>query len=108
MAVSPEQVLQVAALARLRVEPSEVEALSAELTAILDHVASMAEVCVPDELVATNLDPLVAPLRADQSAPHIPVVRPEDNAPAWREGFFLVPRVAALDAPAIPPNPADE
>ena len=42
MAVSLDDVLRVAALARLRLDPAEVERFTAQLNSILDHMACSA------------------------------------------------------------------
>src|SRR5690606_30737276 len=39
----------------------------------------------------------IAPLRADDVAPDALRVPPSELAPSWRDGFFTVPRLAALD-----------
>ena len=96
MAVSPAEVLAVAKLARLRLSPEEVARFTEQLNGILSHV---------DELIAVDAagdeDGDIggsAPLRGDEPGAD-PLLRPPSEfAPDWREGFFTVPRLPALDA----------
>ena len=94
MAVTEQDVRHVAALARLGLEPARVPALVQELNGILRHMEALAK-------VGTRLvDPVEGvgssgmPLRTDGGPPY-PLARPrEEFAPATRDGFFLVPRLA--------------
>ncbi len=98
MPVTTADVLHVAALARLRLRPEEVERLTGQLNDILSHVAelALAETAEVEPEPATEWP---APLRPDGALPdrlHLP---PAELAPAWEDGFFTVPRLAALDTP---------
>jgi aspartyl-tRNA(Asn)/glutamyl-tRNA(Gln) amidotransferase subunit C len=95
MSVTPDDVRRVAALARLRLAEPEVARFAAELTGILRHV---------DELRSLNLDGVepsviaaaaAAPARADLPGADPLHSAPADAAPAWHDGFFTVPRLAA-------------
>ncbi len=98
MPVTTADVLHVAALARLRLRPEEVERLTGQLNDILAHVAELAAA----ETAEVEPEPATegpAPLRTD-GAPPDPLQRPPaELAPDWEEGFFTVPRLAAMDAP---------
>ena len=91
MAVSDADVLHVAALARVAIPGDVVPALVRELNGILDHMTVLERVDV-STVVADARDPM--PRRTDIVAP-IALDRPlSDFAPAPRDGFLLVPRLA--------------
>jgi len=99
MAVSREEVLKIAALARLRLTPEEVERFAAQLGTILDHIGLLSEV----KEAAPPVEPVEwpAPLREDGGRPDPLGLPPRELAPAWEEGFFAVPRLPALDTAAL-------
>lgn len=94
MAVTREEVLRVAALARLRLEPREVERMTAQLNAILDHADALG---AGDAGAVDEGDDAAAPppLRADEPPADPLAFGPERLAPAWADGFFTVPRLSA-------------
>ncbi|HLU26126.1 MAG TPA: Asp-tRNA(Asn)/Glu-tRNA(Gln) amidotransferase subunit GatC [Longimicrobiales bacterium] len=98
MAVTREQVLQIAALARLELSDSELERLTGQLNRILEHVDELAELGSLEGVPEAGAADRTAPLRDEESKPDALVVPPSELAPDWREGFFVVPRLAALDA----------
>ncbi len=92
MAVGRDEVLRLARLARLRVDPDELDSLTSDLNALVEHVASLGpgegpvpEMSVPPAAVAGDVapDPLRIPL------PQL--------APRWRDGFFAAPRPKAFE-----------
>ncbi len=98
MPVTTGDVLHVAALARLRLRPEEVERLTGQLNDILSHVAELASA----ETSQVEPEPATqwpAPLRADDAPPDALKLPPERLAPAWADGFFTVPRLAAMETP---------
>jgi aspartyl-tRNA(Asn)/glutamyl-tRNA(Gln) amidotransferase subunit C len=90
MAVSRDDVLRTATLARLRVEPDRVDAVAAELSSILAHMEVLQQV---DVSAVEPFADVSMPLREDVVAPVTLAKTREDNAPIMREGFFLVPRL---------------
>jgi aspartyl-tRNA(Asn)/glutamyl-tRNA(Gln) amidotransferase subunit C len=93
VSVSEDDLRHIARLARLGLDPARVPALVGELNRILEHMDVLAQVDVsgvdPDARPVTS-----APLRDDVVAP-LPFAHPRESfAPAMREGFFLVPRLA--------------
>ncbi len=98
MPVTSADVLHVAALARLRLRPDEVERLTGQLNDILAHMAELATA----DVAGVEPEPATewpAPLRSD-GAPPDPLERPpEALAPAWQDGFFTVPRLSAMESP---------
>ena len=95
MAVTHDDVRHVAELARLAVDESRLDHLVAELNGILTHmdVLSQVDTRTIDKAV---LHPTVStPLRSDSSGP-LPLATPREMfAPAMRDGFFIVPRLAS-------------
>ncbi len=98
MAVGREEVRRIAALARLRPDEAMTDRLTAELNGILEHIRTLDEadvssvdepVRLPDEPVRFR-DPSLAPDALAGGAPG-------SVAPGWRDGFFTVPRLPALD-----------
>ncbi|MBX6362447.1 MAG: aspartyl/glutamyl-tRNA amidotransferase subunit C [Gemmatimonadetes bacterium] len=97
MAVTREEVLHVARLARLRLLPEEVERFTGQLNDILEHFGELASA----DLAGIAPEPATswpAPVRPDTAPPDPLALPPSALAPAWEAGFFTVPRLAALDA----------
>ena len=93
MAITREQVLHVAKLARLELSGEEVERMRMELSAILDAVGKVAELDLEGvEPTAHPLD-LVNMLAEDEPRPSLPREEALANAPDPEDGFFGVPAV---------------
>ena len=91
MAISRDEVLHVARLARLALTDEEVERLGAQLNAILEAVGKVAELDLDDvEPTAHPLD-VVNAWADDDARPSLPVDEALANAPDREEGFFKVP-----------------
>lgn len=93
MKIERAQVEQVARLARLALEPVELDALTGQMDAILGYVAKL------DELDTTGIEPTAhaVPMenafREDAVRPSLGVERALVNAPAAANGCFRVPKV---------------
>jgi aspartyl-tRNA(Asn)/glutamyl-tRNA(Gln) amidotransferase subunit C len=91
MAISKEEVLHVASLARLELSAEEVERFTEQLGAILEAVGKVSE------LDLTDVEPLSHPLdlvnvwAEDEPRPSLPLERALDNAPATEDNHFRVP-----------------
>ena len=94
MSVSSDDVRHIAALARLGLDESRLQALAHELSSILDHIEELA---TADTSSVVNDDAAgrgQMRLRADEVNP-APLQRSrEEFAPSMRDGFFMVPRLA--------------
>lgn len=93
MALTPEQVAHVAALARLELTPEEASLYGAQLSAILDAAALLDELDVSGVAqVGAALAP-AAPLRPDAPIPSLPSEQGLANAPARVGTAFSVPKI---------------
>lgn len=98
MSVFRDEVRHVARLARLALDEDEAESLAGELSGILEHVEALrgAPVAEADEEGPEPLE-LAPRVRPDGEGPDALVRPPSELAPDWREGFFVLPRLTALD-----------
>lgn len=104
MAVTHDDVRNIVALARLAVAPDRLDALVSELNGILSHMerlqgadgAQGAETAQRAETAQGAERAQGAGMRmADDVGPSVALTRPISAfAPEWRDGFFLVPRLA--------------
>jgi aspartyl-tRNA(Asn)/glutamyl-tRNA(Gln) amidotransferase subunit C len=91
--LSSDQVRHVARLARLRLSNDQIEQFRAELSSVLDHVASL------DEVDVTGVQPLSSPhdlaqrLAEDVIQESLPVETVLRAAPAVEDSFIAVPKV---------------
>ena len=97
MTIGRDQVLHVAKLAELAVREGELDRLVEQLNRIVDYVAQLDQ--VPGDAGGDPFlpgPPSVA-LREDVPNP-VPLARlPADFAPEFADGFFLVPRLGAME-----------
>lgn len=94
MAVTPDDVRHIAHLARLAVDEARVPELVRELNGILGHMAALQQVDTAGVEPTTGVGDAGLALRED-TGPPIPLARPlEGFAPAMRDGFLVVPRLA--------------
>lgn len=99
MAVTRADVLHIARLARIALEPAELDRMTTQLNAILTHVDALRSLDlegVPPFNVAVEGAP--AP-RADVPGADPLAQEPGGFAAAWRDGFFTLPRLAAHRGP---------
>ena len=93
MALSREEVLHVAELARLSLRPEEVELFTRQLNEILAYVQKLEELDTTGVAPLAHVIPLVNAFREDVVREGLPLEAALKNAPAREEGSFLVPRV---------------
>ena len=91
MAISREQVLHVAKLARLDLREDEVERLTLELGAILDAVSRVAELDLADVPPTSHPLDLVNVWAEDEPHTSLDVEDALANAPAREGDLFPVP-----------------
>lgn len=91
MAITRDEVLHVARLARLELTDEEAERFTEQLSAILEAVAKVSELDLSDvEPTAHPLD-LVNVWGEDEPRQSLPVDEALANAPDRQDGFFKVP-----------------
>jgi aspartyl-tRNA(Asn)/glutamyl-tRNA(Gln) amidotransferase subunit C len=95
MAVTPDDVKHVAALARVGMTDERAAKFTAELNTILAHMDVLARVDTGRMEPIVGIGAQTTPLAADER-PSVPLEHPvESIAPAMRDGFFIVPRLAS-------------
>lgn len=100
MSVSKEDVRKIARLAELHVDDANLPALADQMSRILDYVAQIGAVPGTESVRPFVPGPVASRLRPDVVQPAPLAFGPADMAPAFRDGFFLVPRLSAFDAAA--------
>jgi aspartyl-tRNA(Asn)/glutamyl-tRNA(Gln) amidotransferase subunit C len=91
--ITRSEVESTAALARLSLTDRETERLAADLGAILDYAAALAEVDTSGTEPTSHVIPLPTPLREDEPAPPLDPALALANAPESSGSAFVVPRV---------------
>ncbi|MFA6358198.1 MAG: Asp-tRNA(Asn)/Glu-tRNA(Gln) amidotransferase subunit GatC [Candidatus Omnitrophota bacterium] len=93
MSIDKETVEQVAHLARIELQPNELEKLSGQLHDILGFIDKISTLNIENIAPASHILPISNVLRED--VPHISLT-PEkalENAPSKQGNFFSVPKV---------------
>jgi aspartyl-tRNA(Asn)/glutamyl-tRNA(Gln) amidotransferase subunit C len=91
MAITRDEVLHVARLARLALTDEEVERLTAELGAILDAVSKVSELDLEDVPPTSHPLDLVNVWDDDEPRPSLPLDDVFANAPEREGDLFRVP-----------------
>lgn len=94
MAVSRDDVLHIAELARLGVDQARADALTRELSAILQHMEVLSQVDTATVAPTAGVGAGGTPLRPDVGISPLMQGTLDSFAPAMRDGFFIVPRLA--------------
>jgi aspartyl-tRNA(Asn)/glutamyl-tRNA(Gln) amidotransferase subunit C len=93
--IDREQVLHVARLARLELSEPEVERMTGELSAILDHIEKISGLELEGVPETTHVIEVENALRADEPRPSLPRELVLANAPAVADDGFSVPSPTA-------------
>jgi aspartyl-tRNA(Asn)/glutamyl-tRNA(Gln) amidotransferase subunit C len=93
MAVTREDVLHVAALARLEVAPEQVQSFQHDLAAILEHFEKLNEIDTSNVLPTSHALSLENVFRDDVVSPSLNQEDALGNAPQKAYGHFRVPKV---------------
>jgi aspartyl-tRNA(Asn)/glutamyl-tRNA(Gln) amidotransferase subunit C len=97
MSVTREEVLRIAQLAELHVDEDQLPALVEQMSRIIDFVAQLSQLPAADTVKPFLAGPDAARFRSDEVKP-IPLARPPaDTAPAFKEGYFLVPKLEQFE-----------
>ena len=97
MSVTPEEVRQIARLAELSVDDEHLPELAHQMSRIVDYIAQLAQVPGNEHARPFLPGPDAIRLRPDVVAPQPLEGRLADFAPAFREGFFLGPKLGAFE-----------
>jgi aspartyl-tRNA(Asn)/glutamyl-tRNA(Gln) amidotransferase subunit C len=93
MALTLEEVEQIAALARLRLTDDEIAHYREQLSAILDYMAKLKELDTSAIEPTATVLPLRTVLRPDVVTPSLPLDELLANAPDAEANMFRVPPV---------------
>ena len=93
MAITREDVLHVARLARLEIPEGDVEAVQAQLGAILEAVGTVSELDLSDVEPTSHPLDVVNVWAEDEPRPSLPREDALANAPDPEDGQFRVPAV---------------
>jgi aspartyl-tRNA(Asn)/glutamyl-tRNA(Gln) amidotransferase subunit C len=95
MTISREAVLHVAKLARLEIPEDQIEAVRADLGAILEAVGKVSELDLSDVEPTSHPVDLVNVWGEDEPRPSLPLEDALANAPDPVDGAFRVPAVGS-------------
>ena len=90
MKIDRDEARRVAGLANLDFDDAGLDRMATEMTKILTYIDQLREV---DTMGFEERDLAVTPFREDEPRPSIDREDVARNAPAWRDGFFVVPKV---------------
>ena len=91
MQITREEAARIAVLAHLRFDEPALDRMAAEMTKILSYIEQLAGA---PTLSGTNSESSApAALRPDEPVAGLDRDTVAANAPAWIDGYFLVPRV---------------
>jgi aspartyl-tRNA(Asn)/glutamyl-tRNA(Gln) amidotransferase subunit C len=97
MSVSRDEVVRIAQLAELEVDEEGLDILVEHLSRILEYVAQLQEVPAGDGARPFTSGPDALRLRPDEVKPWPLAFGPDRMAPAFRDGFFVVPRLGQFE-----------
>jgi aspartyl-tRNA(Asn)/glutamyl-tRNA(Gln) amidotransferase subunit C len=99
MAIRREDVERIAELARLEIPPDDMERVRAELSSVLEFVATLSKLDLAG-YEPTTFAPSGAPLRSDEpNGRRLDPATATAQAPEGEDGFFLVPPIVENLAP---------
>lgn len=93
MAISQETVKYVAHLARMELQPKELEKLSRQIQDILDFIDKLTKIDTETIAPTSHILPVNNVLREDVPGESLPTQKALLNAPCRDGNFFAVPKV---------------
>jgi aspartyl-tRNA(Asn)/glutamyl-tRNA(Gln) amidotransferase subunit C len=90
MALTPQEVLHIARLARIALSDDDVDVFTRQLSGILDHFAALAALNTDGIEPTAHPLPLSNVMREDSVAPSLGQDEVLANAPEKEDGFFRV------------------
>ncbi len=91
MAITRDNVLHVAKLARLELSEQEIDRMQRDLDGILEYVNQLSELDTSDVPATTQVAVVAAPFRADEPRPSLPHDVALSQAPRSSSAGFAVP-----------------
>ena len=93
MSVTREDVLRIAQLAELEVDEESLPTLVEQMSRILDYVAQLSAATGSDGLRPFVPGPDAIRFRPDEENPWPLAAGPDELAPVFKGGFFVVPKL---------------
>jgi aspartyl-tRNA(Asn)/glutamyl-tRNA(Gln) amidotransferase subunit C len=93
MELPKKEIEEIALLARLHLEPEELETMQRDLAAILEHFTALAAVDTTGVAPMTHAVPMDLRLRADVVQPSLPASDALKGAPRREGELFVVPAI---------------
>lgn len=90
MSLTPEEVLHIATLARIRLSEEDVQRFTAQLSGILEHFAALSAVDTEGLEPTAHPLPLSNVMRADEVASSLTQAEALANAPRVEDGYIRV------------------
>ncbi|MGH2668219.1 MAG: Asp-tRNA(Asn)/Glu-tRNA(Gln) amidotransferase subunit GatC [Gemmatimonadales bacterium] len=97
MSVARDDVLRIARLAELEVDEEGLPALVDQMSRILEYVAQLSAVPASEGSKPFVPGPDAIRFRPDEVKPWPLAAGPDAIAPAFKEGFFVVPKLGQFD-----------
>ena len=97
MSVSRDEVLRIAQLAELDVDEETLPELAEQMSRIIDYVAQLSAVPANGGVKAFVPGPDAIRFRPDEVNPAPLAVPPAEFAAAFKEGFFVVPKLGQFE-----------
>jgi aspartyl-tRNA(Asn)/glutamyl-tRNA(Gln) amidotransferase subunit C len=92
-ALTRKEVEEIALLARLHLEPDELDRMQTELGVILEHFSALAAVPTEGVPAMTHVATVGNPLRADTAEPSLPVEVALKGTPKKAGNLIVVPAI---------------
>ena len=93
MPLSKDEVRHVAMLARIALEPGDVDFYAGQLSGILAHIDRLQQLDTEDIPPTAQVVEIASRLRDDEPRPSLSQEEALANAPAAVDGFFRVPAI---------------
>jgi len=91
MKIDRDEARRIADLAHLELTDEALERMAAEMTKILTYIDQLREVAAESTAIAGDIP--ATPMREDVVIASFDRELAARNAPDWRDGFFVVPKV---------------
>lgn len=93
MSINKETVDYVARLARIELQPNELEKLSRQLETIVDFIDRLKKLEVKEVASTSHILPISNIFKPDRPSESLPPGKVLKNAPVEKTDFFVVPKI---------------